>query len=315
MGKWIDITGQRFGKLVAICQAEPHITQSGNKREMWKCRCDCGNETIKAKADLIRNETKSCGCSHYVTGNKSPAYKHGRSKERLYTIHRGMLYRCENPSCNNYKYYGARGITVCDDWHNVNTFIDWALSHGYKNNLSLDRIDNNKGYEPANCRWADNHTQSTNRRQSHHIMYENNSIPLTDFAKQNDLNYSFVLTHYLKEETAEEILQNRPVIKVYEYNGKKYSLTQLARIANMSKECLWRRLNCGWSVKDAVEKPLIGAVLYEYNGEQYTIKELAKIANLPKRTVEARIENYHWSVERAVTEPRHSFQGRNKSGR
>jgi len=90
--------------------------------------------------------------------------KHGQSKSHLYNVWRHMIYRCEKPSLANYKYYGERGIRVCDEWHYFDTFQAWAAANGYKRGLSIDRIDNDGNYEPSNCRWVDSKTQGRNKR-------------------------------------------------------------------------------------------------------------------------------------------------------
>lgn len=105
-------------------------------------------------------------------GNNNPRYKHGASNTRLFHIWQHIITRCYNPSAPCYKDYGGRGIDVCPDWREFIPFRDWAYSHGYTDKLTIDRIDNNKGYAPNNCRWTDYYTQSNNRRFNHLIEYK-----------------------------------------------------------------------------------------------------------------------------------------------
>ena len=153
----IDLTGQRFGRLVVLY---PHI-----ELQRWVCLCDCGNIAIVSRSNLRRGATRSCGC-YRNEQQKIRNVTHGESKTRLYRAWVAMRARCTDKNRQSYRNYGGRGIAFCDEWNKYEPFRDWALGNGYRNDLTLDRINNNGNYEPQNCRWVDMKTQSRNTRFS-----------------------------------------------------------------------------------------------------------------------------------------------------
>ena len=124
---------------------------------------------------------------------------HGMSKTRLYFIWGSMIQRCKNPNNKSYKYYGGRGICVCNEWLTFESFAKWATENGYKEGLSIDRINNNEGYNPANCRWATALTQIRNRTGSIFITYQNKTKPINEWANLLGINYRTLYNRYVEK--------------------------------------------------------------------------------------------------------------------
>lgn len=162
-----DLTGQRFGMLTVTGRCGLDVSR---KNAMWFCLCDCGDGTITSTSHLKSGHTKSCGCQKGATENNIATRlqpTHGMSRTRLYKTWLGMRARCNNPNNPKYDLYGGRGIMVCEEWlHDFVPFHDWAMANGYRDDLTIDRIDCDGNYEPSNCRWATITEQNRNRRNA-----------------------------------------------------------------------------------------------------------------------------------------------------
>ena len=189
MSKCISLIGQKFGRLTVIDRAD----NKGN-RAMWKCVCSCPNKNVcvVSTQNLKNGHTKSCGCYKLETVLKLKTINktHGMTGTRIFTIWQKMKARCYNPKDKRYTDYGDRGITVCDEWKNdFQAFYEWSIDNGYKDNLSIDRIDNNNGYTPKNCRWSTVKTQNNNKRSNHLLTYNNETHTISEWAKIKKIKY------------------------------------------------------------------------------------------------------------------------------
>lgn len=178
-----DLTGSKFGRLTVV-----KLDRVEKGKVYWSCKCDCGNEIVVSRSSLTSENTKSCGCLHKELA-KYKNYSHGMSKERIYKIWSGIKKRCNNIKDSNYKNYGARGIKVCNDWtKDFMIFYDWAIKNGYKEDLTIDRINVNGNYEPSNCRWISQVEQNRNQRSNIKITINGKTKLLSDWARETNID-------------------------------------------------------------------------------------------------------------------------------
>ena len=161
--------------------------------------CKIAKRSKSSFRDLIRKGfTPYQIVNHRYNDNRR---KHGMTGTRLYNIYDRMIQRCYYHKSNRYKYYGARGIVVCDEWLNDKTaFFEWALNNGYNDTLTIDRIDNNKGYSPDNCRWVDYSTQENNRRDNILLKYNNEWLTVKEIAQLENISWHNAYSQYVKGE-------------------------------------------------------------------------------------------------------------------
>lgn len=190
MTKAINIIGKRFGRLVVVERVE----NSNQGRTKWLCKCDCGNLKKIIGYDLMNGKTKSCGCIRKEKARKRGLAnkKHNKTNTRLHKIWCGMKSRCYYIKNIAYKNYGGRDIKVCEEWldkeKGFKNFYDWAMANGYKENLTIDRIDSNKNYAPNNCRWITMKEQENNRRNNKIIKYKEQNYTLSQLAEKLNIS-------------------------------------------------------------------------------------------------------------------------------
>jgi len=181
--KFIDLSGNRFGKLTAI--SVDHKSENST-RVYWYCKCDCGGTRIVSNDHLRDGSIIDCGCykKHLATWKK-----HGMYNTKLYSVWSLMKERCYNQKRKEYHNYGGRGVKVCDEWLDSKLFIEWAINNGYKEGLTLDRKDNDGDYCPDNCRWVSRKEQQNNRRNNRLISHNGKTKTITQWAEDNNLPY------------------------------------------------------------------------------------------------------------------------------
>jgi hypothetical protein len=170
----VELLGQRFGLLTVLADAS-----AGHRYQMVRCQCDCGNVTVIRKSRLYERSGKqlACGC---LRGRHT---KHSDSNSKLYRVWDSMVRRCHNPNHRAFASYGARGIQVCAEWRDYRYFKAWADTSGYAEGLTIDRIDNDNGYAPSNCRWATRKEQQNNRRCCVYIEHDGKRLTVTEWSE------------------------------------------------------------------------------------------------------------------------------------
>lgn len=201
-----------------------HLTVIGDGRSIDSCgrtkllvQCDCGNIFETTTGNLLR--TKMCKqCSAKIVGEKNKT--HGLEGTRIYITWSNMKKRCDNPKETGYENYGGRGIRYCDEWKKFEPFYDWAISHGYSDSLTLDRIDVNGNYEPSNCRWITHKEQCNNKRNTWHITAFGKTLPCAEWARKYGVNKSTIKGRLIRGWDPE-----RAVSEPVKNHGWRYNLT------------------------------------------------------------------------------------------
>lgn len=180
-----DLTGKKFGKLTVLKRSEKR-SKSGT---LWDCVCSCGKEVTVFSSNLKRGTSTSCGCNKKINPNSK---KHGMSDSRIYRIWSLMKSRCNNKNSRAYPRYGGRGIKVCDEWNEPSNFFNWAMENGYREDLTIDRIDNNGDYCPENCRWVSMKEQENNTSRNIFFSMDGETKSLTQWCDCFNMPYAAV---------------------------------------------------------------------------------------------------------------------------
>lgn len=170
-----DLTGKRYGMLTVI-------KYDGKGR--WTVRCDCGNVKHMLTRNFKYGQNKGCGCQIGKVGGT-----HKMHDTRIYAIWEAMKARCQNPHNKYYYNYGGRGIRLCEDWEKFEAFYEWAVKNGYEDSLTIDRIDSDGNYEPANCRWSTRKVQANNTRRNRYIKFKGEMKTMSEWADCLGISY------------------------------------------------------------------------------------------------------------------------------
>lgn len=265
MSRFIDLTGKRFGNLV-VEELDRKDVKPGISEFYWKCVCDCGTtKTIPGRALKSENGTRSCGCSRrkplthgYCTVRKSEEF-------RVHRVWSQMIQRCRNPNSSSYRYYGGRGINVCERWQGEDGFANFIEDMGPRpEGRLLERKDNDGDYTPENCRWATKAEQARNTHQNVVIEYEGRSQCLKAWAEELDLPYQPLYLRIRKNGWSIERAFTTPIRKSsrkgqkhnIKFQGQTMSITEWATEIDISAAVISRRLVLGWSIKRILTTPV-----------------------------------------------------------
>lgn len=250
-----NITGQRFGRLVAL----DFISGNRANPRKWRCQCDCGAIVAVITRDLFNGNTTSCGCRiHEFHADRLRT--HGMTRTITYATWTSMLARCSNPQSDRYVYYGGRGITVCERWHSFDLFFQDMGERPSKSH-SLDRIDNDGNYEPRNCRWALKATQNRNRRNNVTIEYRGETMCITDWADRLNMDHATLQQRIQRYGWSVEKAFTTPVRPrslIVIYNGQSRTLKEWSAITGIRDRVLHDRIFVEhWPVSQAFSIPVV----------------------------------------------------------
>lgn len=195
---YINMIGQRYGRWTVLERAG----RNKHKQVTWLCRCECGRERVVVGHDLRSGGSKGC----VSCGSRESATTHGGKGTRLYNIWCNLRQRCSNENHPRHKDYGGRGIAVCSEWDAFEAFRDWAISHGCREDLQIDRINNDGNYEPSNCRWATLKQQARNSRHNVHITINGVTKLLCEWAEIAGINYGTLKRRYQRGRSGVRLL-------------------------------------------------------------------------------------------------------------
>lgn len=214
----------KYGKLTLLSKTDkkPGIH--------WKMQCDCGEIEERSARDVRASVKRGCEpcclkCKSIISainGRKNKSHGFSTSMPNLYDVYRQMIYRCYNESSKDYKNYGGRGIVVCDEWLNsISSFMQWAISSGYKKGITLERVNVNGNYEPSNCTWIANELQAKNTRKATLVIIDECHMTLPDAAKYKGISERTLKTRLRLNWSLDDALNVKPVLGRNQYGLPK----------------------------------------------------------------------------------------------
>ena len=200
-----SIIGKKIGKLIVL----KRYGSDKSNHATYLCICECGKEKVYRGTQLRTEKVCSCGCKNIETNTKRLT-KHGMFGSRIYRIWNGIKSRTEYKEEKAKRNYWGRGINICEEWKVFENFYNWAINNGYKDDLTIDRINNNGNYEPENCRWATRREQSNNTSKTIKIEHCGKILPFTEWCRKLNINYNTARSRYYKGERNWEKLFAKP---------------------------------------------------------------------------------------------------------
>ena len=209
--KFVDMTGLRFGKLLVVSP----IPRTSPGRISWLCKCDCGNEKVIDGGSLRKGLTKSCGCFRVECKTT-----HGMNESRIYKIWENMVQRCTNEKTPGYSRYGGRGIKVCESWKSFSNFMRDMGEPG--DSLQIDRIDNDKGYFPGNCRWVTCKVNCRNKSDNRTVTAFGETLCISEWSERSGIAIKTIEDRVNRGWSPEDCVTAKPYSK-YKQNRKNRS--------------------------------------------------------------------------------------------
>lgn len=249
----VDLTGQRFGRLVAVRSAG----KNKHGQSLWECICDCGNVKVTTIGGLRSGDAKSCGCwASEKTSAKN--WKHGACGTPEHRAWNGMRSRCYDPNTEYYHRYGGRGIKVCDRW--LESFLNFLEDMGPRPSPlhTLDRVDNNRNYEPGNCRWATWEEQQNNRRTTRLLTHDGRTMSVAQWSRATGISESGIISRIQAGWSLSDALTTptRDHSHPLTFNGRTMSLANWADELGLKRASLFARIyKYNWPIADALTTP------------------------------------------------------------
>lgn len=305
MREIIDMIGKKFGKLTVLSRGNDEIKKDGSHVIQYICECECGN-IVEVRGTFLRSgHTTSCGCAHI---------KHGRSNSREYKIFQGVKQRCYNPNFVQYADYGGRGIYVCDEWLNGETgianYLDWVdrnindPDHGYKEDRTIARIDNDGPYAPWNCRWEDKKEQANNTRNNLWLTWNGKTKTASEWADLTELPVYVIYDRYHRGWDIFDVLNvplNSHLHKIKLDDGKYYTTAEISKMCGIPRDIIFDRIvRLHWNHNTAMNTPVLEHYkMITYNGDTLSYADWDRARGYAPGTVGGRIRR-GWTEEEAL---------------